>query len=47
MFFFCLVIFLTYKYCFWKIRIDLRRSYESADVLKRIFHSSVPEKDLW
>ena len=33
--------------CFGKIQVLLRRTYESAVVLKMTFYSSSPEKDLF
>ena len=45
---FCFVLefFSTQLNCFWRIHVVLRRTYESAVVLKRTFYSSGPEKDV-
>ena len=46
--FFVLGIFNMYLInCFEKIQLVLRRTYESAVVLKRTFYSIDPEKDPW
>ena len=43
-----LFVFLNMQlfHCFGEIRVVLRKTYESAVVLKRTFYSSGPEKDL-